>query len=174
MPKTYDVIDCEAEAMVRRVMQDRHQRLHDLGVSITGLFVYAAKNKDGEPVGNALSHGGYPASATIRITSLAERRMGLGDAVLMIDGDSWKEEPTARRVAIIDHELTHLEPKPGKRGIGVQMDDLGRPKLMMRLHDFHFGGFHEVAVRNHESSVEKSTVERLLNGAVRQGWLQGF
>lgn len=174
MPKTYEVIDEEAKAMVARVMRDYRQRLHELDVTVTGLFAYASRNKDGEPRGNALSLGGYPAYATIRVTTLAERRMGLGDAVLMIDGDSWKDLPPAKQVAILDHELTHLEPARDKFGVDAQRDGMGRPKLLLRLHDFHFGGFHDVAARHSDSSVEKSTVENLLKNAVVQGWLPGF
>lgn len=173
MPRTYSEFDPETEAMVHQVTHDHHRHLYDSGVTIGGLFVFAPRNKDGEPTGNALNHGGYPAYATVRITSLAERKMGLRDAVLMVDGDIWKDLPEAKRRAVIDHEMAHLVPKLNKFGVH-EHDDIGRPKLKIRLHDFHFGGFHEIAARHGESSVEKSTVETLLNSGVKHGWLPGF
>lgn len=56
----------------------------------------------------------------------------------------------------------------------VQRDDIERPKLKMRKHDFHWGGFDVIADRHGEDSVEVMAVAAIGTKAMRQGWLPGF
>ncbi len=62
----------------------------------------------------------------------------------------------------MDHELTHLE-LAEKEGAPV-LDDGGRPKLKMRLHDYEFGWFTEVAERHKENAIEVQQARALIDG----------
>lgn len=133
------------------------------------------------------------ALATVKINPLKARVLGSGDALVMIDGDRWMdfEEPEQR--AILDHELTHLElvydddgelpeaaieaaeANPTKeRPRPIRLDDEGRPRLRIRLHDHQFGWFDDVVARHGRQAVEWAQFEKFRDGALQQLWLPGL
>src|ERR1019366_9477538 len=57
-----------------------------------------------------------------------------------------------RRLALLDHELTHLVLRCDEDGL--KHDDIGRPTFKIKQHDFDLGGFAEVVERHGEASVE--------------------
>jgi hypothetical protein len=68
----------------------------------------------------------------------------------------------ATQVAVLDHELTHLELVTDGDGT-VKYDDYNRPKLKIRLHDIHYGWFSEVAKRHKGASIEVQQATRLVS-----------
>ena len=173
MPTTFKIADQTTTDLVYQVMQKFHKHLCNVQLELNILVAFGAKNQDGEQVKPALKVGGYPALATIKVNKLADRVAGMKDATLTLDGDAWGEHSEERKEAIIDHELEHLELKQDRKGI-VMTDDVGRPLLKLKLHDFHFEGFQAVADRHKQESVEVQSIAHVGNMAVRQGWLPGF
>lgn len=132
------------ERYVARVMKKHHDRLTKVEVKVDVLLAH----KEGPLMCN-----GYPCSAKVRVCIPEERARGCGDALIIVDAfqaTTWKLE---QRDAILDHELTHLEPLTNKAG-QVKKDDLDRPRLGMRKHDIQVGWFVEVAERHGAYSVE--------------------
>ena len=172
---TYEPIDQQTRILINNVMRQHHLGLAAADVQVAALFVYAPRDKEGFPNGHALtSAGGYAASAKIKKTTLKERVLGVGDALLLIDGDQWPEWPDDRRRALIDHELTHLQVKwqtppetdeeTGHVGGGLpETDDWNRPKLEIRLHDFQLGGFHSVVQRHGTKAFEMQLINETLD-----------
>lgn len=144
---TYVQADETVLALVAMAMGQYHQRLQAIGLTYNVLMAHAPEGDDGEPDGPALKQHGAPALALIKINSLKHRAHGLADVEIVLDGDQWPEFSRAKRLAILDHELTHIEPT-------MKFDDLGRPKLTMRQHDFQVGWFFDVAQRHGGESVE--------------------
>jgi hypothetical protein len=70
-----------------------------------------------------------------------------------VDAYRWPELDELTQVAVLDHELTHLELVTDDEGT-VKYDDYGRPKLRMRLHDICHGWFSEVAKR-HKGTLDR-------------------
>lgn len=173
MPKTYQTVDAKANALIAHVMQAYHQRLVDADVKVSTIFAYASKNKDGEATGCAIEVGGYSAIACIKINNLKLRVEGLGDATMTLDGDQWPDMPEARQISLVDHELTHLELSLDDAGM-IKKDDVGRPVLKARKHDWQLGGFAEVAERHREESHDVIAVKNVGSHLVRQGLLPGF
>jgi len=175
MPVTYQKIDGNDKTYGRmlKAMTAHHQPLTNAEVLITMLSASGPRDENGDVSGPAIKVGGYAAKACVRITSLKDRAAGLGDAVIIVDGDNCDTWSEAEFAAILDHELTHLELKVDQDG-AIQRDDLGRPKLRMRKHDFHCGWFAEVAVRHKENSAEAQQLAEIGKQAVHQGWLNGF
>lgn len=174
MPVTYQRIE-RSEQRHQDVMECMilyHRDLANAGVTVALLLASGPRDDSGELTGPAIKHSGYPAKAVIKITNLKERAAGLEDVILILDGDhcdEWSEQETA---AIYDHELSHpvLVVKDG----AIVRDDLGRPKLRMRKHDFQVGWFFDVAERHKEYSTEAQQLKEVGTLAVRQGWLNGF
>lgn len=159
MATTYDKANSDVTQLVKAVAAEFHAELVRYEVSIDVLM---ANNPDGD----AVTHGGYPAQAKIRIVSLKDRAKGCKDAELIIDESNWRDLTDEQRRALIDHELQHLEVK-FKDG-GVALDDLGRPKLSMRKHDWQMGWFDVIARRHGEASPEVRQASELMG---RQGQL---
>lgn len=175
MPVTYQKLDANDKIYGRmlKAMVNYHQPLCSAEVLITMLSASGPRDDAGEVTGPAIKVNGYAAKACVRITSLKDRAAGLSDAVIIVDGDNcstWSEPEFA---AILDHELNHLEVKVDEKGALVR-DDLGRPKLRMRKHDFQCGWFADVAQRHKENSAEAQQLAEIGKTAVRQGWLRGF
>ena len=57
------------------------------------------------------------------------------DAVIVVDQLQWRALSRARRLALIDHELCHLEIAVDGNGERIDQPN-GRPKLALREHDF--------------------------------------
>lgn len=149
----YERAGKDVEEVIAKVLKQFHKDLVDLGVRISALMATPNKNARGESKGPAVKHGGYPCLATIKITKLNERVLGLADAIITIDAEAWEALPEGERKALIDHELEHLEPVHSKKA-GFKTDDHGRPLLKGRLHDWQLGGFESVARRHADRAAE--------------------
>ena len=120
-------------------------------VTIAALFVHKI-DTDGESH-QALRHQGFPALATVTVTGLKHRALGLADVVLLVDASSWKKLGKRERAALLDHELEHLEL------VADKLDDLGRPCLRLRFHDWRLEGFRSVVARHGRYALEAKAVE---------------
>jgi Putative phage metallopeptidase len=139
MPATYDPGDSEINGRIKTIIDEYFADLKEAGVKVKVLF--AASD---EPP--AVKHQGYAASAMIRINNLRERTLGNGDALMIVDKKAYDELTSDRdRDALMHHELHHLIVKRDKEGNDILKDDLGRPRLGMRKHDFQVGWFAETA-----------------------------
>jgi hypothetical protein len=150
MPITYEDCDGKTCQLIKTVMTKYHLKLAGAGVTITALFACDI-DKDGA-IKPAVKVHGHTAAAKIAVTSLQDRARGVADAKLTIETSSWQNMAESRRIALIDHELEYLELKIDDDGI--VFDDRNRPKLKIKIHDYHFEYFHSVAQRHGEASVE--------------------
>ena len=158
----YSKADDEVNATVEKVMAKHHPKLQTAGVKITVLI---ARSEEGPP----LRVRGQEALGSIRVTKLADRALGIGDALMMLNGEAMPAWNSNRLQAVIDHELTHLVLKENKTTGAPERDDLDRPKLKIREHDFEFGWFGATASRYGEDSFEFSQARELLASA---SWMQ--
>lgn len=146
--------------LLNEVIHKYHTRLESAGVTIGMLFVFAEIDDQGELTGPALKLHGIPAAAVVKSLSLKLRAHGLPDIELLIDGDGWDDRPKKEMVAILDHELTHVEPV--FKDNALQLDRLGRPRTVMRPHDYDFGWFIEVVERHNAASIESKQAKQFM------------
>lgn len=146
MVTTYEECDKSVATMNAAVMKKYHGDLADAGVTISCLF---ARNPDGPAV---MVHG-VPKSAKVKIMSLEDRAAGSADARIVIDEKVWEQLHDDQRRALLDHEQEHLELQLDANNL-VKRDDLDRPKMAMRPHDWELTGFANVAQRHKEASIE--------------------
>lgn len=149
----YEKAPHDVENLIDAVMRDYHPELIEAGVTIDSLFAF---NDRSEPI----KPGGYPALAVIRINTLKNRVKGMADAEITIDGAIWKNMTEPQRRALLDHELYHLIVKRDKES-NIETDDIDRPKLKMRKHDYQMGWFRAIAVRHKENSPEVTQAKLL-------------
>lgn len=154
----------ELHEILAAAIEEWHPELSEAGVTIGLQVAWPGENAD--PDVSAVKLHGYECAAVIRITPAKWRLRGVEDAVIEVDGKTWERLTEPERVALIDHELTHLEIARDKDGV-IKSDDQGRPKLKMRLHDFQIGGFGEIVRRHGSSALELQNLKATVS-AYRQ------
>lgn len=163
----YAIANEEINLTIQKVMKENHGELFNEGVTITALI---ARSEEGP----AIKVRGCEAAGCIRITKLAERTLGLGDAVMILDGERLDAWTSKRLQAVIDHELRHLVLAKSKKTGQVQRDDQDRPKLKIRQHDFEFGWFARTAELYGEDSYEVSQAREIVSASWVQPLLPGL
>lgn len=148
MGTTYEAAGPELKKAVQEAIKAYHPDL----IKATIATVICRRYDRHETEINAMKTRGQTVMAKIAITPLADRARGLQDAKLTINGYQWDRMEENARKALLDHELCHLE-------IGEGADDLGRPKLKMRHHDWELTGFAAVVERHGENSVESKALQ---------------
>jgi hypothetical protein len=140
-----------------------HEALRDHEVTIDFLIAYPDYDSQGLPKGPAIKHQGYAARGLCKITNYKDRVKGHGDAEITIDGEWWDDPKTSenQKLALLDHEMSHLV-------LDHETDQAGRPKLVMRKHDFQVGWFMDVAARWGAASSEVEQAQVLKQPHVEQ------
>jgi hypothetical protein len=154
---TYNECDANIYKLIDDVMHKYHRSLSDQSVTIHAVF---AEKYDGDGLQlPAIKFHGHDAAAKIQVTSLQDRARGLRDLKLTIDRYSWDRMTETRQIAMLDHELEHVEVKTDDDGIVVR-DDLNRPKLRLKIHDWMLAGFASIIARHGEAAVEHREMVR--------------
>jgi hypothetical protein len=140
---------------------ESHEPIKAAGVKIDYVFAFAAKDNEGNYTETPIKSRGFKVLGQVRTIKPKDRAQGRGDAEILLDGDHWGNIEDLERMAILDHELYHLEvvEKDGK----PRLDFLKRPVLRLKHHDHEFGWFAEVAKRNGKHSVEQKVAKSLLD-----------
>lgn len=169
--KTFKRCDDSVQDLAQEILSafESHAPLVEARVKIDLVFAYAAENPQGDKVGSALSRHGVRALGIARKIPLKDRAMGRGDAEIALDGDWWKDADPADRRALLDHELHHLAIATDSAG-ALQKDDLGRPRLKLRHHDFEFGWFTIIAERHGAASLEVQQARTIFDTAGQAYW----
>lgn len=148
---------------------ETHKPLLDARVTIDFVFAFAdIDEQTNQPIGNALSKNGVKAIGLCRKIALKDRAMGRADAEISLDGQWWEQASDAERRALLDHELHHIATKTDKRGL--VKDDLGRPVLQLRKHDYEFGWFKAIAARHGRASIERQQAAEMMCDAGQYFW----
>lgn len=166
--KTYERADEKTRSLVQEAMENYHQRL--IGQQVTVAVLMAADiDPDSGEVWPALKLAGYPCAATMKVTPLADRALGREDALLTLDAAKWHSLNHDEKLALLDHELCHLEFVIDEDG-AVRRDDQKRPKLRLRLHDIQIGAFREVAERHRSAALEVQEIRKSFNERGQGFW----
>lgn len=160
---TYEMAGQDLVSVIDDTMQAHHAPLVEAGVTVDLMLAYASRDKNGIAKGPAVKHNGLPAYAVVRKMALKDRTAGRSDAEIVLDGDNCRNWDAAFLIAVLYHELYHLELVEDKKEGGIALDDLGRPRLKIRPHDREFGWFDEIAHR-HEGFSAEARQARLLFG----------
>lgn len=145
MSKSYQQTN-ELDEMIAKLIEEKayHRDLSVTGATVQALFYHCE---------TPLMLRGVQCYAYVSIVGAKERALGLMDATIVVDFERWKDMPDDRRIALIDHELYHLQVKKLKDGSNAT-DDMNRPKMCMRPHDIEVGWFVEIAKEHREASIE--------------------
>lgn len=168
---TYAKAPPEVREMAEAILEEfpSYKDLLEAKVKIDFLFAFAEVGEDGESKGHALTKHGIRALGITRKLGIKDRVMGRGDAEVALDGDWWKDATVARRRALLDHEMHHIEVKMDEEGVVIR-DDLKRPKLKLRKHDVEVGWFAIVAGRHGSASLEIEQAKAVMDSYGQLFW----
>ncbi len=183
MPIAYEKAKQRVVDLLGDVMSEHHPELAACEVTVDILMV-SSHDKEGSRLPDAVKLHGYPCLATMKIVPLKQRVLGQADALLSIDELAWEDLSEEQQVAALDHELEHIEVVDEDGGfvsvdpdtsemIGTpKSDDIGRPVLKLKLHDWQLGGFRNVAKRHgiHAIEVQQADECRDENGQYFWDW----
>jgi hypothetical protein len=155
MSTVYERAKADVHEMADGILRQHHPKLRlTEGEFVRLCILMATAECDGEGLKEpAIKLHGYPCAAVISIIPYKQRVDKRADAEIIIDAEWWDNATEPQQRALLDHEITHLEIQRDENGF-VRTDDVGRPKLKMRLHDFDFGGFREIAIRHGSNAPE--------------------
>ena len=163
---TFRRCDDSVPAMARELMRrfETHAPLLDARVNIDFVFAFGDRDEvTGELTSGALKKNGVKALGIARKLPPKDRALGRADAEIALDGDDWQDSNEDERRALLDHELHHLVPT-GKT------DDMDRPMLKLRPHDFEFGWFKVIAARHGVASQERIQAKAVMDDAGQYFW----
>jgi hypothetical protein len=103
----------------------------------------------------AIKDKGREVQGICRKTNLKERALGHGDIEICLDGDWWETATTPQRLALLDHELHHVV-------VTDKTDDMERPIIKLREHDFEVGWFRVIAERHGRASGECAQAAKVM------------
>ena len=148
---------------------DSHKPLIDARVKIDFVFAYGDEDEKGRILNDALRKNGCKALGIARKIPLKDRALGRGDAEIAIDGNWWDFATREEQRALLDHELHHFAIKLDKSKRPM-FDDLGRPVITLRPHDFEFGWFKVIAERHGIASQERAQAKVMMDNAGQCFW----
>jgi Putative phage metallopeptidase len=150
MSLSYEQAGEEIHGMARDIIQQHHGELDMPGFQIKLCIMFVSDHETDEP---CLELHGDPAGAVISVIPYKQRADKRADAEIIIDRLVWEDLNDRQRTALLDHEITHLEIQLDENGC-VKTDDIGRPKLKLKRHDWTLSGFRSIAVRYGSDALE--------------------
>lgn len=142
----YEIAPTEANELAQSIIKEHYPELEEAALTID--FLMAFNNKT-FPV----KAGGYPALACIKNMNLMNRVKGSADVQITIDGEAWKSLSPRQKEALLSHEIHHVIIKRDKEN-NIKRDDIDRPLIKMKKHDYQMGWFRDIALRYGEDSPE--------------------
>lgn len=166
---TYVKASKDVHEFVASVMAKHHHILHSNEVTVDVGFAVPA-TKDGEKVSDPLKCGGVAVPAIIRVNGQKQRAKGWGTADLTLDPDRWHELTEAQQEALVDQQLTRLQPIRDSQN-GLKMTEDNHLALRIRPYDIVIRGFEEVIRRHSADAIEAMAIQEVVipeNRAMRQ------
>ena len=156
---TYRICEKSVTDLASGLIDEHYPDVEEAKATIRYLFAYGPRDEDGHATGPAITHNGYVASGLCRVNSLRDRVAGLMDVTILLNGDEWPDWSSERQLAVLDHEIYHVQVQRDKSG-RVKIDEAGRPKIRLRKHDIVIGGFHAIIERHGLDAIEAASLQR--------------
>lgn len=136
MSKIYKKADQQTHEMVLGLLKSNHAAVYGLkDVDLVVLFVESTTDAD------ALTHHGHPCLAKIKINTPLQIAIHGVNVVILLDHERYDQLSQPRKLALLDHELCHLEITP--KGV-----------LKLRPDDYLLTGFKACIERHGQDAME--------------------
>lgn len=156
MGKIYENARVEDYEIMRMMIARFHDRLIDTDTRVQLTIVRKFNSQDEEVP--CLRFAGAQAAAVARPIAPRQKLHLQFDAEITLDGHVWDSLNIESKRALIDHELTHLEPMLDRRTSEPKKCDRGFQIIRCRRDDFLLTGFLEVVRRHGRAALEFNSV----------------
>jgi hypothetical protein len=156
MALIYELAGQDVTDLAQIVMDRYHVELSAAGVKL-GILMVRAVDKDGNISGKPplKGLGGKATGAQMGNVKLKDRLTKHFDVEIVIDAEGWKQYSEAAKIALLDHEMTHIL-------LTGEQDDLGRPQTKMREDTWVAWGFFEIMEKHGDACSEVACLKRLM------------
>lgn len=151
-----------------------HTPLLDAKVAISYMLAFPCLDESGSPMEDAITKGGVKCLGLTRKNPTRQRKEGLADATITLDGPYWDGADEPERRSLLDHELEHVsvveEGTSTEGQIIYKRDNAGRPVIRLRKHDIETGWFKSVAERHGAHAQERIQAKQILDTYGQYFW----
>lgn len=152
MGKVYTVCDEDVKKLVKQLAKKYYPDMIEGEVSVECIYADAGYDDQEKPKPAVKLHG-VPCAAVIKKTNVEQRTQGMSDTTIVIDQHVWEKLSEPERLALIDHELYHIDVQRDEGG-EVKTDEAGRPVIKLKPHDWELAGFLAIAERHKDAALE--------------------
>jgi len=160
MPKTYSKPDSKELELLKLAIKNWHPDLEEAKAKIALVMVGPAVNDAGDVTAPAITGQGVAVAARVGLVSPKRRVYMEYDAEIEIDETVWADFDADKRLALLDHELEHVQVRRDRNNAIARDDDL-RPKLRLGADDYMLTGFVAVAKRHGGNALEVISLRSL-------------
>jgi hypothetical protein len=161
--KRYFLANDAALALLGKAMSQWHAKLFEEEVKVALVMVDLPRDDQGIPTGPALSRNGLAITAQSRLLNERDRLVSGRDLIIEVDALHWGDIDDPQRLAILDHELTHVQIRKKKEAFVRRAD--GSVRLGLIPDDYAMTGFVICAKRHGRNSAEVRGLAALRAGA---------
>jgi len=160
MPKTYNKPDSKALELLKVAIKNWHPDLVEAEAKVALVMVGPAVNDAGDVTTPAITMQGVAVAARVGLVSPKRRVYMEYDVEIEIDETVWTDFDEDKRLALLDHELEHVQVRRDRNSAIARDDDL-RPKLRLGADDYMLTGFVAVAKRHGRNAIEVMSLRSL-------------
>ena len=156
----YYIAEDSVREVFEKTMEEFHEELVDVELTFTVLMAVAVDREGALKNEPTLMSRGHRVAARVRKTNGAQRAAGMTDVVFEVDAQLYEGLTDAERVALVDHELEHVElvlDEDEHVRLGVDL----RPVLRVKPHDAEIGVFYGVVERHGAAALDFQMAEEL-------------
>ena len=161
----YEKVSCLEEQMLEDLLkEERYRFFSDYEIKVIMYFKYGKRDRDGNLKKSALIKNGVPCAAMVRVISPFNRHTDNYDVKIILNGDFWRDLTKEEKIAVIDHELSHIRMIRDREGEPVMIDENSdKVKLGTVKDDIQMWGFNDIIVRHGKNSQELQVLQSLVN-----------
>lgn len=160
MPRDYAKPDSSVLAVLQHVLTNYRPDLVEYEVRFGFYMVTSSSGDSEDEPPPAIVVNRCPAKAKVRLTTQEERTYVPYDVMIYIDADEWEVMYDTQRIALIHHEVSHVQQVRDKDGFPKTTDD-GRPKLKLRPDDWCLTGFFDTANAFGQDALEVVSIQEV-------------
>ena len=163
MATTYTAAsEAELKLLKEMIRLPCHEPLVTEKIQVALTMCHPDLDETGMPKAPAITHSGNGVMAKCRLVAPLDYLWMHQDVMIMVDAWRWKELGRATRLAVLDHELTHVSVLVDAHGNAKRHPGSAKQvKLILRKDDWTLTGFADVIKRHEGAALEAQSLQNL-------------
>lgn len=139
-----------------------HEALVKDKIAVALVMAHPDLDDTGMPKADAVKHAGHAVVAKCRLVTPLDYLLMHRDIIILVDAWRWEDLKRKQRLALLDHELTHIEVPVDADG-NARRHPGSAKQVMLRLRpdDWFLTGFADVIQRHGTAALEAQSLTTL-------------